>query len=71
MSWALGRLSPQVIKLDTENRQVGLSIKQLQPDPIMETLDTVLPLDGSDAGCGCCAVCWVCAGPPRALGGRR
>lgn len=34
-------VSVQVIKLDTENRQVGLSIKQLLADPIMQTLDTV------------------------------
>lgn len=35
-----------------ETRQVGLSIKQLQPDPILETLDTVL-----DAGCAAASCC--------------
>uniref|UniRef100_A0A5B7BLB0 S1 motif domain-containing protein n=1 Tax=Davidia involucrata TaxID=16924 RepID=A0A5B7BLB0_DAVIN len=37
----------KVIKIDREKSRITLSIKQLEEDPLLETLDKVIPQDGS------------------------
>ncbi|RAL54403.1 hypothetical protein DM860_001531 [Cuscuta australis] len=37
----------KVIKLDSEKSRISLSIKQLEDDPLLETLDKVIPQDSS------------------------
>lgn len=38
----------QVINIDYEKRRMGLSIRQLTPDPLLQTLDTLIPVMGDD-----------------------
>ncbi|XP_042513664.1 uncharacterized protein LOC122088452 isoform X2 [Macadamia integrifolia] len=40
------RFHGKVIQIDTEKSRVTLSIKQLEDDPLLETLDKVIPQDG-------------------------
>ncbi|KAI8010749.1 hypothetical protein LOK49_LG06G02279 [Camellia lanceoleosa] len=37
----------KIIKIDREKSRITLSIKQLEEDPLLETLDKVIPQDGS------------------------
>ncbi|VFQ95132.1 unnamed protein product [Cuscuta campestris] len=37
----------KVIKIDSEKSRISLSIKQLEDDPLLETLDKVIPQDSS------------------------
>ncbi|KDO43453.1 hypothetical protein CISIN_1g0229382mg, partial [Citrus sinensis] len=37
----------KVIKIDREKSRITLSIKQLEEDPLLETLEKVIPQDGS------------------------
>ncbi|KAJ7562917.1 hypothetical protein O6H91_03G089000 [Diphasiastrum complanatum] len=39
----------QIANVDLENARVSLSIKQLQADPLLETLDTLMPVDSQEA----------------------
>jgi len=45
-------VSVKVVSVDVPTRRIGLSMRQLEADPLLETLDTLLPTDSNrtDAG---------------------
>ena len=46
------RISVKVLSLDAATGRVGLSLRQLAADPLLETLDTVLPPPAREDGAG-------------------